>query len=1421
MIQRLLILTAFVSTLLVQTALAAAGGLTSKFGHALAVNSAGQVYAWGGDSFGQLGVGRTLFAASPARIAGLPALTAISASLTHVAAVDTQGQLWTWGDDLFGNLGIRDRVSTKVPARVRGVSDVIDVAAGLQFTLALRRDGSLVGIGTDPTTDEGGPVPQVLDGVYNIRAISAGWEHALALRSDGLVFSAGTNVYGQQGDGSRTPNQQWYPLTAAPRMRSISASNYSSAGIGLDGNVYAWGSFSGQVSTATLSPRQVRGLPAPAVHVTAGRPFGIAALTDGSAWVWDDDYQAVPIPGITGIRQVAMSFNRYDDVSTAYLLAGNGILYTAGGNIEGQRGLGSVVGVEGITAVPNHAFSTIRSGGSIALAIKADGSTWIWGASIAGELADGSITTRSVPTPEATGLTGIVQVSAGRFVSAARSADGRVYTWGDNGGGQLGDGTRTRRSRAAPAAIDNVVDVAAGQSFILYARRDGSVWVSGVLTNGVQPLPTMVPGLSGVTRVFAAGQSAYAVTGAGQLYAWGINDHGQLGDGTTTNRTTPTLVRTISSPVREVSANEVHALAVTSDGRVWAWGRNTAGQLGNGSVANENAPILPTPTPVPGISAATSVAAGAGSSYALLADGTIVAWGSNAVGQLGDGTEVDHYTPAPVRVLTNVQAIASGALVAYAMRTDGTVWAWGGGISASFLESVGDGVYDVRRVPVLVSAPNGGGNLDSDNWYLDLDPGIPNTVPSGVTPALLSQTQFFGSQSNASLTASISYRARDAGRTVNNYVMGLVPREFLNQALIAQSADPMATANILKRSPTAKADSDLVLVQLTPTGWQAVTGQLTALTTNVAGASGTSSTILNNINLAKLNGAQFCVGYGTDAASMIQAGTIGRVLALPGATSTSGGVPCVKSGVYLDGPDESRTEAPVSFGVTVVGAQPTGTVALRDASTTVATVALAAGNSPVFSGASISLANLGAGRRTLSAAYAGDGQNPSATSNVVTHLRRATATVTVEGPAGGPPNVPLTFTARVSAANPPSGQVQFHSDGVKVGPAINLSAGVAQVNITEPLSGAHTVSAEYLGSDAHAPATSNQIVYLTAGATTTPAAFSFAARAGVPTGSLATSAPVRISGINAPAPVTVSNGEYSVGCLPGFTRSPGVIYDGQTICVRHFAANQPGQSVTSTLSIGGVSASFVSTSATGVAPNYGDIWYSVGEDGHGMAMIQKGNLIFLAWYLYDAGGAPQWLVLPSGSWNSTFSEYSGPVYIPRGSFYAAYDERQFNVGNPVGSVTLRFTGAGSAVLNYSVNGVSGSKNIVRFAFGQPASQAPGQYGDLWYGGAGNNGWGVSVSQQFGQLFVAWYTYDRDGKPLWFVVPAGSFNNGLWTGTAYRTTGTAVLGAAFNPALVRANPVGSVSIQFREIGTSTMTYDIEGQRGSYPLERLNF
>ncbi|HXN39904.1 MAG TPA: IPT/TIG domain-containing protein, partial [Solirubrobacteraceae bacterium] len=286
-----------------------------------------------------------------------------------------------------------------------------------------------------------------------------------------------------------------------------------------------------------------------------------------------------------------------------------------------------------------------------------------WGENEVGQLGNGTTLNSEVPSP-VRGLSGVSALAGGERDALALLGEGTVVAWGANEWGQLGDGTDTGPDscRAAYAAsLDYTV--------------------------GCSTTPTPVEGLSGVVAVAAGAQHNLALLGNGTVMAWGDNELGQLGEGTfgpdrchtqaepTQCSTTPIPVSGLSE-VTAIAAGEDYSLALLRNGTVMAWGSNEWGELGDGGSAWSQA----SPTPVANLGGVTAIAAGGHTSLALLSNGTVMAWGANEHGELGDGTLTQGDVPVAVSGLSEVRAIAvAGASLA--LRDDGTVMAWGSNIS--------------------------------------------------------------------------------------------------------------------------------------------------------------------------------------------------------------------------------------------------------------------------------------------------------------------------------------------------------------------------------------------------------------------------------------------------------------------------------------------------------------------------------------------------------------------------------------------------------------------------------------------------------------------------------------------------------------------------------------------------------------------
>lgn len=367
--------------------------------------------------------------------------------------------------------------------------------------------------------------------------------------------------------------------------------------------------------------------------------------------------------------------------------------------------------------------TAIVSGRNHQLALDHSGSVLAWGENSLGQLGDGSRIDRAdpVPVPQTQGRG--VAIAAGDSHSLALCRDGSVLAWGSNQNGQLGDGTT--EDRTAPVTVVGLtapgVAIAAGgsSSFVLTSENRVLAWGfngGGELADGTthdRHVPTPMTPIPGTVIAFGLG---WALGSGRTLYTWGFNGRGQLGAGNTAPSAIPLAV-TSAQALRAVAGGGAHRLALQADSSVLGWGWNHYGQLGDGTTADRSLPA-----PVEGVAdGIEAVAAGYGHSLALRSDGSVLAWGWNESGQLGDGTRTDRGRPVSVRGVSGVTAIAAGYDSSLALGRDGTVACWG------------------RRIPVRDNTPS----LASTRLG-----GCPDLAPGVVWPRFRGVPQSFVAQIN-------------------------------------------------------------------------------------------------------------------------------------------------------------------------------------------------------------------------------------------------------------------------------------------------------------------------------------------------------------------------------------------------------------------------------------------------------------------------------------------------------------------------------------------------------------------------------------------------------------------------------------------------------------------------------------------------
>lgn len=320
-------------------------------------------------------------------------------------------------------------------------------------------------------------------------------------------------------------------------------------------------------------------------------------------------------------------------------------------------------------------------------------------------------------------------VALGDDHACVLNRQGGVQCWGSGAEGQLGvqrfflpeSSSNSLAARSGPRATEEAgtVIVAGSDGAAPAGHLNGSVergnddWMvrepidPDERARRISRIPLTVDGLAvGVMQVAAGATHNCAVTSRGRIWCWGSNAFGQLGDGTRMMRISPVRVSGLDKGVTQVALGEAHSCALMSDGSVRCWGTNARGELGDGTAQERHSPVL-----VKGLRSATAVqiTAGAFHACALLSSGTVKCWGYNRFGQLGDGTISNRLVPVTVKGLpTDIVQISAGSAHTCALSADGEVFCWGSNQNGQ----LGNGLSGARNdalvaVKALPAFPDG------------------------------------------------------------------------------------------------------------------------------------------------------------------------------------------------------------------------------------------------------------------------------------------------------------------------------------------------------------------------------------------------------------------------------------------------------------------------------------------------------------------------------------------------------------------------------------------------------------------------------------------------------------------------------------------------------------------------------------------
>ncbi len=605
----------------------------------------------------------------------------IAAGENHSIFVDPTGVVRAAGDNDRGQLGDGTNFNRSSPVAVLGVGITDTVAAGSYHSLAKRADGRIYAWGDNAAGQLG--LSRAI--VRTSRAAVMPGVQAIDMAAQGrntVVIDAAGDVwlFGEATNGIR--NRLATNLSPVGSRTSISLAG-GIVGILLDNGVVRTVTYGNDgMPTAVSGPAVSSGQAIRGRRIAASGGAVYVVDENAKLWTvagnaaepaWQFDGEAVLDAGTSGEGNVAF-------------LSTTGSSFVSGRNEFGQRGTGttdSVVGF-GASLLLDPSLLQVTGGRFHTLAMSSSGAAFSWGYSAFGALGNGrrQFIDNMQYSPSMNTLTA---AALGRNHTLAVDARGALFAWGSNASSQIGGASTALTERLAPTRMigfESIVAVAAANDHSLALRANGEVLAWGANFFGElavpvgpnQGIPAVVSGLPKTVSAISIGtRSSFALTSDGILYAWGRNTSGELATGDAASSSQPR--RQVSLPagrsVRQFATGRAHGAAVANDGTLWVWGANSAGQLG-GLTASSSTSMVQLLLPNLAPARVSQVAAGFNSTLALADDGSVWLWGGVALDNPASVTAPQKITGLP-RV---VKIEASGYSYA-AIAEDGELWAWG------------------------------------------------------------------------------------------------------------------------------------------------------------------------------------------------------------------------------------------------------------------------------------------------------------------------------------------------------------------------------------------------------------------------------------------------------------------------------------------------------------------------------------------------------------------------------------------------------------------------------------------------------------------------------------------------------------------------------------------------------------------------
>ena len=689
--------------------------ITAGTNHIMLLTEDGKVLASGENKYGQLGTGgvsnkKVLIEVKDETNKPIENIVRISSNKNTSYLADVDGNVYIFGEN-----------ANKVAVKLSDIEPICEIFGKYGIT----RENKVIDLSTKT----------IIDGLEGIIKIAEGTNHTLFLTKDKKVYAMGQNGSGQCGIGTKVnvmapaSVKNNVGIGELENVVDISAGENYSIAVLENGDVYTWGSNANNVLGTEKQGDQVlpkkNGNTKNIMLVSAGTRHVVVADLDGTVYAWGNGENGSlgngldrnsHLPVVVGSEEIIANTNHLNiakdgtvDVGGRVKLfnlikdaSNEGIYYESNDtNIVTVDESGIARGIaQGTTSICVKKQGTdercivqvsvlkentiikpsVKTRGSNAVILKADGTVWTYGENKYGELGNGTKTPNDkLSKVEFAENVKMVQVEIGENHVLSLDENGSVWAWGSNGNGELG--TNTVLESLTPIKLDlgaKIVKIVAGYNTSYAITEENKLISWGLNTDGqlgvgvtdAKKLPTVVENLKNVLDVAAGKVTTAVVNTNGEVYTSGSNSQGGL-TGTDYTRNRFEKAEGLQD-IAYIAAGEYHNMALDINGKLFTWGLNSYGQLGTG-----NQDTISTPVEITGIEGISEISAGKGHSLVVTKAGKIYATGLNNLGTLGTGDRDTRSSFEEINTISDVYSISAGNTYTMAIKRDGTVYAWG------------------------------------------------------------------------------------------------------------------------------------------------------------------------------------------------------------------------------------------------------------------------------------------------------------------------------------------------------------------------------------------------------------------------------------------------------------------------------------------------------------------------------------------------------------------------------------------------------------------------------------------------------------------------------------------------------------------------------------------------------------------------